>query len=926
MQTRKSKNRALWLGAILSVVGITSLTGTTWAANNAQYISQNVPTSVTAGSRFGVWITMKNTGTTTWSGSHRLGSQNPGDNTTWGTHRVYLPNDVPPGSEVTFSLTASAPTTPGTYNFQWRMLEEAVEWFGDLTPNVAITVEAGTALTPELANVGHGFFCIAKHEGTGEMWAGTFGDEGGGTSARLYVRRNGSWQLHSDFSSGAESIYRLIYHPASNKLYANMERWTKSASIYRLDGDTWNSTGYGNGYSESSKTMGLGMGVGADGYIYATTSPMDEVYEGKGYTWRSLDGTNWSSFPDPGAGHITAYYYGFNGQTYAVTSFGGGSSKLLRLSGTTWQTLYSNANLRLYYLIGFKGALYMSGEEPSTYKAVMYRWDGTNCQRVYESEAGPGTGGESSYFQQMAIVKDSSNTEWLYAGYSLGWRFSGTSAVFRSNDGTTWSCYQAFPNEAECWAVATGETDHTLYVGTKNQGGGGRIYRGVFSAEPDIIIDNTSGSFSCSANWSTGTSSTDKYGANYRFRSTEAVSDAAQWTPNITAAGNWSVYAWWPQGANRSATAPYQVTYNGGTATVSVNQQTNGGKWNLLGTWSFGAGTGYPTRLSCWTTTGYVVMADAIKWVFIKTPADTTAPAMSSVTDDMYTTSTTTLNGSWGASDPDTGIQRYEYAVGTTSGGIQLKGWTSAGTATSAAIGGLSLTVGETYYISARAVNGANLTSTPMPSSGVTVAHSVASIADAKALDDTDPVALPATSTVSAKFTGYLYVEDPTERASGIRVQSSAGVVLDQTAQVFGRLTLLDGLERALTDCKVVPGAMGTAVQPLEMVTKCLGGEALNAHTPGVLDGIGPNNVGLLVTIIGTVKDKQPGYIYVSDGSDVSDGTGNVGVRVDTTYLADPPEINKHVVITGISTVYETGTAHVRMVRPRSDADVTPYD
>jgi len=296
------------------------------------------------------------------------------------------------------------------------------------------------------------------------------------------------------------------------------------------------------------------------------------------------------------------------------------------------------------------------------------------------------------------------------------------------------------------------------------------------------------------------------------------------------------------------------------------------------------------------------------------------------VTDDMYTTSTTSLNGAWSASDPETGIQRYEYAVGTTSGGVQVKGWTSASTATSAAIGGLSLTVGQTYYISARAVNGAGLTSTEVPSSGVTVAHSVASVADAKALADPEPVALPAASTVSAKFTGYLYVEDSTERASGIRVQSGAAVVLDQTAQVFGRLTLLDGLERALTNCKVIPGPMGTAVQPLEMVTWWLGGEALNARTPGVLDGIGPNNVGLLVTVIGTVKEKQPGYIYVSDGSSVSDGTGNVGVRVDTTYLAAPPDIDKHVIITGISTVYETGIAHVRMVRPRSDADVTIYD
>jgi N-acetylmuramoyl-L-alanine amidase len=130
----------------------------------------------------------------------------------------------------------------------------------------------------------------------------------------------------------------------------------------------------------------------------------------------------------------------------------------------------------------------------------------------------------------------------------------------------------------------------------------------------DIIIDNTSGSFSASANWSTGSSSTDKYGTNYRYRSTAATSDAATWTPNITASGSWTVYAWWPQGANRHSNSAYQVYYSGGNTNVYVNQQINGGKWNTLTTQSFGTGTGYPTKKSCWASTGFVVMADAVKW------------------------------------------------------------------------------------------------------------------------------------------------------------------------------------------------------------------------------------------------------------------------------------------------------------------------
>ncbi len=132
--------------------------------------------------------------------------------------------------------------------------------------------------------------------------------------------------------------------------------------------------------------------------------------------------------------------------------------------------------------------------------------------------------------------------------------------------------------------------------------------------ESQVIVDNVDTGFTASANWSTGTSSTDKYGASYRWRSTAAVSDAAQWSFNLLGAGTFQVYAWWSQGTNRSTSAPYVVYRSGGSDTVHVNQQANGGKWNLLGTYSFAAGSN-KVQLSCWTTTGYIVVADAIKLV-----------------------------------------------------------------------------------------------------------------------------------------------------------------------------------------------------------------------------------------------------------------------------------------------------------------------
>ncbi len=113
--------------------------------NDAQFVSQGVPTELAPGERRQVAITMRNTGTTTWTAAdeYKLGSQNPQDNDRWGTGRVYLePGDaVDPGQSKSFFFDITAPDAPGTYDFQWRMVQDGVEWFGAFTPNVEITVQ-----------------------------------------------------------------------------------------------------------------------------------------------------------------------------------------------------------------------------------------------------------------------------------------------------------------------------------------------------------------------------------------------------------------------------------------------------------------------------------------------------------------------------------------------------------------------------------------------------------------------------------------------------------------------------------------------------------------------------------------------------------------------------------------------------------------
>lgn len=114
------------------------------SGNAAQFISQSVPAAMGPGQTAAVSVTMKNLGTSTWTtaSNFNLGSQNAQDNSTWGMGRVALPQSVAPGATATFNFNITAPATVGTYNFQWKMVQDGVEWFGDLSTNVAVVTEA----------------------------------------------------------------------------------------------------------------------------------------------------------------------------------------------------------------------------------------------------------------------------------------------------------------------------------------------------------------------------------------------------------------------------------------------------------------------------------------------------------------------------------------------------------------------------------------------------------------------------------------------------------------------------------------------------------------------------------------------------------------------------------------------------------------
>lgn len=143
--------------------------------------------------------------------------------------------------------------------------------------------------------------------------------------------------------------------------------------------------------------------------------------------------------------------------------------------------------------------------------------------------------------------------------------------------------------------------------------GGGDVPDAIVIDSNNAKNDAALGFIATSNNWVASTASAETYESGYWYASTAAVSDPATFWFYAAEAGTYTVDAWWTAGTNRSSQAPFVVYDQSGSAIiVKVDQRSNGGKWNQLGTWSFAAGWN-KVQLSRWTGSGAVVIADALR-------------------------------------------------------------------------------------------------------------------------------------------------------------------------------------------------------------------------------------------------------------------------------------------------------------------------
>ena len=144
-----------------------------------------------------------------------------------------------------------------------------------------------------------------------------------------------------------------------------------------------------------------------------------------------------------------------------------------------------------------------------------------------------------------------------------------------------------------------------------------------FSKTPEpasITINDRDPEFSRSGSWRSGTDSQAYHNDYYYTR--DNGNYTATWTPNLPA-GEYQVQASWREGSSYSGSVNYVIHHAGGTDTVTVSQdsdnlfdQWKGGKFNILGTYTFNGGAGENVQLIFTKTdSSGRACADAIRFV-----------------------------------------------------------------------------------------------------------------------------------------------------------------------------------------------------------------------------------------------------------------------------------------------------------------------
>jgi hypothetical protein len=166
--------------------------------------------------------------------------------------------------------------------------------------------------------------------------------------------------------------------------------------------------------------------------------------------------------------------------------------------------------------------------------------------------------------------------------------------------------------------VATTLTNGTVaisWVDPGDQDRGYRIERSIVDDTPidEWVVDNPDAEYQGA--WTVSTSVQGWYGANYQHDgNTDHGNKWARFHVGTTNAIRAQIFLWWVAHANRASNVPVTIHATDGDHALTVNEKTNGSRWNAVGTYDFTT-NGY-VEFGNTDANGYVIV-DAVKFVAV---------------------------------------------------------------------------------------------------------------------------------------------------------------------------------------------------------------------------------------------------------------------------------------------------------------------
>ncbi|OFZ21849.1 MAG: hypothetical protein A2202_00285 [Bdellovibrionales bacterium RIFOXYA1_FULL_36_14] len=302
------------------------------------------------------------------------------------------------------------------------------------------------SVTPIGESYEHGFFILRKFNG--KLYAGAFG-----YSKKQKIFTYSPWAAASPGFTTGESVCDL--REFNGYLYANTEN---QGQIFRTqDGSNWEKV------LDVKPDIGCGLAI-FNGRIYATELTLDSA---PAEIHRSSDGKSWEKVYSSGSTkrymkEIVAFQdklYGFY-----VDLDGNKNGMMSSSDGVIWANASAPARFIRSYVKGNTMWLAATKKYSSSGESAIWSFDGNNFKKVYSDSS-------KSHISYISSIGDT-----LVATTTVEWKGKqGGATLLQSCDGgSTWVTVHTF-KETEAWGME--EFEGALYVATKQDGGGGKVYK-----------------------------------------------------------------------------------------------------------------------------------------------------------------------------------------------------------------------------------------------------------------------------------------------------------------------------------------------------------------------------------------------------------------------------------------------------------------